>query len=73
MGVEVHTLIPAHRRQRQVSLCEFEASLVYRANYRTARVKKKNLLKTKQNRGRKKRKEEKEEEEEERKKIFLFL
>ena len=28
-------LIPAHRRQRQVGLCEFEASLVYRASYRT--------------------------------------
>ena len=28
-------LIPALRRQRQVDLCEFEASLVYRASSRT--------------------------------------
>ena len=31
-------LIPAHGRQRQVDLCEFEASLVYRASSRTARA-----------------------------------
>ena len=31
-----HTpLIPALRRQRQADLCEFEASLVYRASSRT--------------------------------------
>ena len=28
-------LIPALGRQRQVYLCEFEASLVYRASFRT--------------------------------------
>ena len=28
-------LIPAIRRQRQVGLCEFEASLVYRVSSRT--------------------------------------
>ena len=28
-------LIPAHRRQKQVNLCEFEASLVYRVSVRT--------------------------------------
>jgi len=32
------TLIPALRRQRQVELCEFEASLVYRVSSRTARA-----------------------------------
>ena len=32
-------LIPAHRRQRQVVLCEFEANLVYRMSSRTARAK----------------------------------
>ena len=31
-------LIPALRRQRQVDLCEFEASLVYRASSRTVRA-----------------------------------
>ena len=31
-------LIPALRRQRQVDLQEFEASLVYRASFRTARA-----------------------------------
>ena len=29
---------PAFRRQRQVDLCEFEASLVYRASSRTAKA-----------------------------------
>ena len=29
---------PALRRQRQVDLCEFEASLVYRVSSRTAEV-----------------------------------
>ena len=32
-------LIPALRGQRQADLCEFEASLVYKASFRTARVK----------------------------------
>ena len=31
-------LIPAHRRQRKVDICEFEVSLVYRASSRTARA-----------------------------------
>ena len=30
-------LITACRRQRQVDLCEFEASLVYRASFRTGK------------------------------------
>jgi hypothetical protein len=37
-------LIPGLRRQRQVDLCESEASLVYRGSSRTARA-----IKTKQN------------------------
>ena len=32
------TLIPALRRQRQEDLCEFKASLVYRASSSTARI-----------------------------------
>jgi hypothetical protein len=35
-------LIPAHRRQRQVDLCEFKANLVYRASFRTARATQRN-------------------------------
>ena len=31
-------LIPALGRQRQIDLCEFEASLVYKASSRTARA-----------------------------------
>ena len=31
-------LIPALRRQRQVNLCEFEVSLVYRVSSRTAKA-----------------------------------
>ena len=31
-------LIPAHRRQRQVDLCEFKASLVYTVSSRSARA-----------------------------------
>jgi len=38
-------LIPALRRQRQASeLCEFEASLNYRASYRITRNTKRNLV-----------------------------
>jgi hypothetical protein len=33
-----HTLILALRRQRQVELCEFEASLVYRVSSRIAKT-----------------------------------
>ena len=35
-------LIPAVRRQRQVDVCEFEASLVYRVSSRTARATERN-------------------------------
>jgi hypothetical protein len=50
------------RRQRQVDVCELEASLVYRINSRTARAtQKNNNNKTKQNK--KKRKTEKKKEE----------
>jgi hypothetical protein len=35
--VMAHPLIPALGRQRQVELCELEASLVYRASSRTAK------------------------------------
>ena len=37
-----HTFNPALRRQRQTDLCEFEASLVYRASSRTVRATQKN-------------------------------
>jgi hypothetical protein len=37
-------LIPALGRQTQVSLCEFEASLVYRVSSRTARATWRNLI-----------------------------
>ena len=35
-------LIPALGRQRQANLCEFEASLVYKINSRTARATQRN-------------------------------
>ena len=35
-------LIPALRKQRQMGLCEFEASLVYRASSRTVRATQRN-------------------------------
>jgi len=35
-------LIPALRRKRQVDLCEFEARLVYRVSFRTARATQRN-------------------------------
>ena len=42
------TLIPALRRQRQVGLCKFKASLVYKVSSRTARaVTQRNPIKTK--------------------------
>ena len=31
-------LIPAFRKQRQVDLCDFEVSLVYKVSFRTART-----------------------------------
>lgn len=45
--VEVHTFIPALRRQKQGYLCDFEASLLYRAGSRIAKdiyIKKKPCL-----------------------------
>ena len=36
-------LIPALRRQRQVDLCKFEASLIYKASFRTVRAIQRNL------------------------------
>ena len=48
-------LFPALRRQRQVDLFEFEASLVYRASSRTARTTQRHpVSKNKQKRKRKK-------------------
>ena len=35
-------LILAFKRQRQVDLCEFKASLVYRASFRTVRAPQRN-------------------------------
>jgi hypothetical protein len=32
------SLIPALRRQRQIELCEFKASLIYRATSKTVRA-----------------------------------
>jgi hypothetical protein len=46
-------MIPAHRRQRQVDLCEFKASLVYKVSSRTPELSSKLPCltnKTKQNR-----------------------
>ena len=37
-------LSPAFRRQRQADLCEFEDSLVYRRNSRTARATQRNAV-----------------------------
>ena len=37
-------LIPALRRQRQMDLCEFETSLVYKVRSRTARATKRNTV-----------------------------
>jgi hypothetical protein len=38
------TLVPALGRQRQADLCEFETSLIYRVNSRTAKVTYGNLV-----------------------------
>ena len=35
-------MVPALRRQRLADLCEFEANLVYRASFRTARAAQRN-------------------------------
>ena len=37
-AVMVHPFISVLRRQRQVDLCEYKASLVYRVSFRTARA-----------------------------------
>ena len=37
-------LVPALRRQRQVNVCDFKASLVYRASSRTTRDTQRNLV-----------------------------
>ena len=50
-------LIPALGRQRQVDLCEFKASLVYRASSRTARAVTQRNPVSKNKRKKKKRKE----------------
>lgn len=39
----VNTLIPALERQKQVGLCKFQARLVFRANSRTARLRRKTV------------------------------
>ena len=36
LGIVAHALITAFWRQRELDLCEFEVSLFYRVNYRTA-------------------------------------
>ena len=41
-------MIPGLRRQRQVDICEFEASLVYKASSRTARTVRNPVSKNKQ-------------------------
>jgi ABC-type long-subunit fatty acid transport system fused permease/ATPase subunit len=38
LGIVVHTLIPALGRQKQVDLCEFNVSMVYKENSWTVRV-----------------------------------
>ena len=52
-------LIPALGRKRQVDLCEFKDSLVYRVSSRTARDTQRNLVlkKTKQNNNNQKKKD----------------
>ena len=48
-------LVPALGRQRQVDLCQFEASLIYRGSSRTARATQRNLVsKNKNNKTKKK-------------------
>lgn len=43
-GGSTHLLIPALGRQRQGDFCDFKVSLVYRASYRTARTRQRNLV-----------------------------
>jgi hypothetical protein len=42
------SLIPALRKQRQADLCEFKASLVYRASSRISRATQRNPVSNKQ-------------------------
>jgi hypothetical protein len=49
-------LIPTLGRQRQENFCEFEASLVYRVSFRTARVAQRNPVAGRGRRRRRKRK-----------------
>ena len=60
-------LIPKLKRQRQVDLCEFEASLVYKSSSRTARATQGNSVSEKKKR-KKEREREKEKERKKRKK-----
>jgi hypothetical protein len=53
------SLIPACGRQRQVDLCEFGASLVYRARSRTARTMQRDPFSKNKNKNKTKRKEKK--------------
>ena len=67
--VGVGLLIPAFRRQKQMNLCEFETSLVYRVSSRTAKTTEiKPISKNRKRRTRRKEEEEGEKEEEEEKK-----
>ena len=52
-------LIPALGRQRQVDLCEFKASLVYRVVSRTARAKQRNPVSKNQKKKKKEKKKPK--------------
>ena len=47
-GMVGHAFNPSIGRQRQADLCEFEASLVYRASSRTARATQRNPVSKKQ-------------------------
>jgi hypothetical protein len=48
--VVAHTLTPTLRMQRQLGLCEFEASLVYRVSSRTASTTQRNPVSKKKKR-----------------------
>ena len=48
-GVVAQASIPAFRRQRQVDLCELDASLVYRVSSKIARATGRKLASKKQN------------------------
>ena len=48
-GGDAHLEIPTLGRQRQVDLCEFKASLIYRASSRTGRATQRNPASKSQN------------------------